>query len=246
MFGCDCGFSRNTYDPTANDNVNGTISNHNWKGYLQQFFSSGYFAHKVALIDLESDYQSLIGGHKGNFQREAKKCERAGFFIKEINYRTYITEVSEINRSKPIRCGRKMSPDYMKTVEQLGGQYTVKHPPETPPCKFHRGIFYGCFSNEPGFWGDGKLVAYIGINLFGNFANYSMIIGHGDYLKKGIMQFLHLQVLELLKANGFSRYVIYYLYFSGEENLISWKRRAGFRSYNLTFNKDERNNYPTK
>lgn len=236
MFDCECGFNRNAYDSSVEDKINGAIHIHNWKGYLNQFFKSGYFTHKVALIDL-LNYKNLVGGHKKNFQREAKRCEREGFFIKEINYHSYITEISEINRSKPIRCGREMKPDYLKSIDELGGQPKELMEPVNPSCRFHRGMFFGCFSKEAGFWGDGKLVAYIGLNIYGDFVNYSMILGHGNYLKKGIMQFFHLKLLEFLKANGFSRYIIYYLYDTPEQNLVDWKRRAGFRPHKITFTK---------
>lgn len=207
------------------------------KEKLSQFYKAGYFTHPVALIDLQSDYHSLIGGHKKNFQREAKHCKTAGYFVKEIHRQSYITEVVEINKSKEVRCGGVMKPDYKKTIDELGGQPAERIAPLKPDCEIHRGLFLGCFSNEPGYWKDGKLVAYIGLNMYGNFINYSMILGHGDYLRKGIMQFFHLEVLELLKLNGFSRYVIYYIYDTPQPTLVDWKRRAGFRPHKITFNK---------
>lgn len=214
--GCDCGFSKSDLNNAP----------------LERLFKVGFFKHDVAVINLYEDYKLLIGGHKCNFQREAAKCKREGFYLKEIDRQSYITEIVEINHSRAVRCEKPMSGSYLRSVEQWGGQPEIRTNP-VMACEKHCTKTYGLFSKEPGIWGDGKLVAYITINIYGNLVNYAQILGHGDYLKHGIMQLLHLELLEILSNNKFSQYICYYLYHTGEKGLMDWKRRAGFRPHKL-------------
>ncbi len=198
------------------------------KKYIDVFNKVGYFKHEVACIDLKSDYLSLIGGHKGQFKRDAHKCERLGFKVKQFHRQSYITDVVDINFSKEKRSGGLMKTDYRKSVEEWGGQPNERKEPVEQKCKVHGGYLFGCFANEPGYWQDEKLVAYLGINVLGNFVNYSTILGHANYFRFGIMAYLHLKVLEFISTLEYPQYVVYYLWNSKEQGLMDWKRRAGF------------------
>jgi hypothetical protein len=200
---------------------------------LEVFSLAGYFQKPVALIDLHSDYKELIGGHKDNIRRAVSKAEKAGFTVRFFHMPSYRADIVEINTSKEIRSGGKMRDNYRRSVEELGGQPVVRQEPPPPACPRHCTVALGCFSQTGGHWRDGQLAAYLNINLYGNFVNYSSILGHGDYLNTGIMSLLHIRALEHLAANGFSRYVIYYLA-QNPEGLAAWKRRHGFRPHTIT------------
>lgn len=203
MLDCRCGFSRADLHP---------------------FVDAGYFSHPVALIDLQSE---IVGVARENTRRQIARATRAGYVVKEFHPRSYLTDLVEVNTSKRVRSGGRMREHYLQSVDDAGGQPAKRGLPPPPLCKRHHTVSLGVFTPDGGYWGDGKLVAYVYVNVFGEFANYSSILGHGDYLNMGVMQFLHARTIDYLRGNGFSRYVVYYRY-DNPPGLIEWKRRAGF------------------
>lgn len=204
-------------------------------------FKKGFFlikgenktTYELSLIDLHSDYKMLIGGHKNQFTRDARNCSKLGYYVKEFDLQTYITDYVEINKSKDVRCGGVMKPKYNETVEQLGAQPLTKSEPLKNTCSEHYRKYYGCFIKQPGYWSDEKLVGYLAYDVMGNYVNYSKILGHADHLHNWIMAFMHLEVLKQIELQG-KRFVVYYLYHTGEKGLMSWKNRAGFRPLKLS------------
>lgn len=212
MLGCPCGFS-------AVD--------------LQPYIDAGYFSQPVSLIDLRSDYRDLIGGHKNNTRREIAKATRSGYYVKAFHPRSYLADLIAINTSKAVRSGGRMRENYTRTADSAADQPAVRGQPPPPKCRYHQTITLGVFSASGGHWGDGQVVAYLYLQLAGEFVNYSSILGHGDHLKFGVMPLLHSEALSRLERNGFSRYVVYYL-FDNPKGLMDWKRRAGFRENRIS------------
>lgn len=176
--------------------------------------------------------------HKGSALRHARKSDRKGLVVQRFARETFIPDIVEIHHSKERRCGRPMDKHYLKSVEEMGGAPEELIHPASPACSAHADYYWGVFEPKEGHMQgkarvDKKLVAYINLRRCGNFALYSRIIGHGDYLRHGAMYRLHFAIVEwaLDGANPHSRgleHIIYAGYYQGVEGLRQWKRKVLF------------------
>lgn len=105
-----------------------------------------------------------------------RKAIKNGFVCKEINYDDYLEDIHTINISKDSRQGMVMTDDYVGRLSPR--QAIIKN--------FGQDIStYGCFNAE------GTLVAYYMFEKFGKEIVHTVKgIGHSDYLKYGIMNYL--------------------------------------------------------
>ena len=204
------------------------------------------------IIDL-NDYPSYCAFkcyvkklYKGNTTRDAKKAQIQGYFTTTFNKSLYIPDIHEIHTSLEKRQNEPMRKSYLKSIEEMGGypEGQLSDYPIKINCNYHYYIHYGCF--EPSmYYKQGsietgkKLLAYIGFLRRGNVALYSMIIGHGSYLKYGIMYYLHFNLIELVynwgKIFKDLDYIIYAGYNQGTDGLKLWKKKAGFKPARLYY-----------
>jgi hypothetical protein len=198
----------------------------------------------VASLDVRDltfeDYLKLIKKRdsKQSVLRNARKADKIGAVCKPFVRSVYVPDIVAINLSKDIRSCGPMSPSYRHSVEEMGGEPTQYKEFKYPDCPYHYGIFWGLFVPEPGYkqgnvTTNEKLLAYIRIRRFGNFATYSMILGHGDYLKYGIMYRLHLEIMKWICSEGNSysqglKCLTYAGYYDGDEGLTMWKKKTCF------------------
>lgn len=202
----------------------------------------------VACIDLEScSYEGYLSKvkklYKGNSIREARKSSELGYFCKEFPRMLYIPDIVDINSSMPIRSGMPISAHYLKSIQELGGYPTSNITLAPPLCATHAQTHYGVFVPEPEHKQgeikvDARLVGYIIMNRYGNFCNYSIIIGHGDHLKNYIMSLLHLYVMEDILSSGQPKhqglkYLVYHKFITENPGLTFWKKKFGFIPANL-------------
>jgi hypothetical protein len=163
-----------------------------------------------------------------------KKAVKLGYYCERYNWYSFIGDIVDINRSKPVRCGKPMRGAYNDTLEDRGGY--IKQWKEAPviDCHTHFVADFGVFKDEPGYRQgevvtNKRLYAYISLIVLGEYAIYSMIIGHGDYLKDDIMSVLHIGTLDYLMKNTKAKYLEYHTYKSGLQGLQDWKRYFLFR-----------------
>jgi hypothetical protein len=103
-----------------------------------------------------------------------------------------------------------------------------------PPCRCF-GVFEPRAAYRQGeVEVDEKLLAFIQLTRMGDQAFYTRILGHGDYLRQGIMFALHLHVMRWLleRRDELARGVELLMYgdWHGPTNgMRHWKWRAGFR-----------------
>lgn len=160
-----------------------------------------------------------------------RKAEKNGFTMREIKYDDYLDEVLAINISKGLRQGGAMTDDYThvvprdKILKEVGAEnYT-----------------YGCFS------ADGKLVAYYVFERITNFYHVLKGIGHGDYLKYGIMNYLFAHAVSMLPTdNGKIEYVIYGTCTERGEGVFKFKRNVGCKINHLMFVGDRKQKHAFK
>ena len=206
----------------------------------------------AAYLDLNqwATYQDYIHAckkkHKGSALRHASKAAREGFLAKIFSWPMHIPDVVEINHSKEIRCGKPMREGYLRSVEEMGGYPEKRTVYQNPPCRLHHVVPWGVFKREKGYkqgeiQTNEKLLAYIKFLRLGEMVLYTMILGHGDYLKYGIMYFLHFNIMrwvyltkgqEKYLTHGI-RYIMYAQYFSGNQGLRQWKHKTLFEPARL-------------
>lgn len=219
-YDCDCGYDARAYDKHCRDRYYG-------KGVI------------TAGIMLDEGYDALMARVK-NGKRDAKCADRIGAFVERFDWRSWVPDIHDINHSKEVRCGGPMRGAYNDSLEQMIFEYHWTpgiEEPQPPSCPLHGRYDFGIFVPEPGRVADDrKLVGYIGLLRLGNTASYTTILGHGDYLKHGIMFRLHFEIMRWAMSrppelDGVG--CIYYLGFY-PPSLAIWKRKAGFQEVTLT------------
>lgn len=182
-----------------------------------------------AVLDLgvnEADYTSRLKAQKGVWS-DIRRAQRKGFMVREFAWSAHIPDIHAINHSMPERQGRPMAPQYRRGMDELG-----EHDPSARPplqlCSQHWRKMAGVFSME------GRLVAYISLIRSDNLAMYSMILGHGDYLRFGIMHLIHWRLAQSLIDESVEM-LLYGGWKDGGPGLRNWKRRLGFDPVNLVF-----------
>lgn len=175
---------------------------------------------------------------KGSAVRDANRADREGFGCAVFPRDLHVPDLVDINRSKDVRSGGPMRGHYTWTVEEQGGAPTVEAPLELPMCPLHYDLWWGVFEPHDG-WRQGavrtdkRLVGYIRLRRNGEYALYSQLLGHGDYLRYGIMYHLHFTVLRWLveptmeHARGITE-LVYGAWESGGPGLQRWKKKNLF------------------
>ncbi|SFH81227.1 hypothetical protein SAMN05192551_103133 [Tindallia magadiensis] len=195
-----------------------------------------------AVIDLkdynyEDYYAKAKKIHKGNALRDAKKADKAGYYCKQFAWKNHIPDIVEINQSKEVRSGGVMRDAYNRSVDEMGGDPEKYRQVKEPDCNLHTTYNWGIFERIPGYMQGNietneKLLAYVKFKRNGNLATYTSILGHGDYLKEGIMYNLHLSIMQWVQELTLEKdpleYILYGAIDSGNEGLQQWKKRMLF------------------
>jgi hypothetical protein len=176
--------------------------------------------------------------HKSASFRQSKKADKQGYYCKQFAWRNHIPDIVEINQSKETRSGGKMRAAYQRSIEELGGPPKKEIKVASPKCPLHTTFCWGIFEHREGYsQGDiitnEKLLAYIKFKRIGNYSVYTSILGHGDYLRYGIMYRLHYAIMAWIgeNKNGLLSgldFLLYGAFDSGNEGLQQWKKRAVF------------------
>ncbi len=150
-------------------------------------------------------------GKVGDFKTAYSRDYSIHWFWKEH----YLDDMEEINFSKEVRSGGPMTDSYKWRAENVRLGYLNE--------------MWGVFTRG------GKLVAYIKFRSWDNFGFYSQILGHGDYLKDGIMAYLHVGLIVHCYAHADIKCVMYGAWDSGHgKGLQDWKRRLCFEPRYIT------------
>jgi len=174
-----------------------------------------YF-HPIAVITKPNDiheYLKFIGAKSRNM---IKKAQKNRIECRLFKWNDFLDDIYEINTSSSVRQGRKMDYSYFKYPEPI----KIKN--EEDFQIIHIGAFL-----------DDKLIGYIELYVYGNFAMTNRILGHKKYLKLGIMNLLFYKTIELLIEKEIE--YLNYLTMQNKENnsLSAFKYRVGFREYSL-------------
>ena len=206
---------------------------------------------KSAAIDLrEFDYDTYLAEvkkiHRGEALRKSRKAERMGYFCRQFVWQNHIPDIYEIDTSKEVRSGGPMRAAYRRTVDERGGLPVEKQELTNAPCNLHGiyswGIFEPCDGYQQGeITTNAKLLGYVKFKRQGSLGIYTSILGHGDYLRHGIMYMLHYSIMNWIGQNvdGPLRGMDFLMYGaadSGGESLWAWKKRQLFQGAYFVLN----------
>lgn len=199
---------------------------------------------ECAYIDLkyqsfEEYFRQVKIVSKGSSIRNANIALKHKMHSKIIDPNNYIESIVEINQSKEIRCGKKMTNAYCRSVDELREYSCTAQEYKKIVCDMHYDLWWGCFTPN------NKLVGYIRLRRNGNYFLYAQILGHGDYLSKNIMYNLHFSVMKWVFSKAEKKtigidFLIYAAWKSGGEDLQRWKRKLGFKPGYFKISEEER------
>jgi hypothetical protein len=122
----------------------------------------------VKIPNFHSEYLKEIGCKSRNM---LNKCQKNDCFSHLIDPNNYLIDIYKINTSKLVRQGKPMNSRYLKEMLRIK--------PEIG-CNIHKEKWFGILKEN-------KLVAYCNLHIMNELAIINKILGHGDYLKYGIM-----------------------------------------------------------
>jgi len=195
------------------------------------------------MIDLEAveNFPEWISSLTTLSKRQFKKSEREGYLFESYNIKNHTLDIFEINNSKEVRSGGSIRSNLTRSIEEMGGLPTALAPVPKLACPRHWRQTFGVFMPVEGYkQGElelgKKMIAYISVVRRGDFALFAQIMGHGDYLSQGVVDFVTQKLVEASlfeewgKQSGL-RYIMYGGAQNGGEGLYNFKRRSGFKPY---------------
>ena len=195
------------------------------------------------MIDLETvgDFTEWIYSRPATYRHQFQKSERAGYTFERMHVKNHTADFYEINTSKEVRSGGEIRANLTRSVEELGGLPVRWSEPVLPKCDRHWRQLFGVFVEKADYrQGDlvigKKLLAYLSVVRFGDFATYAQIMGHADHLAEGVVNFVAQKFVELAKTEAWGsasglRYLMYGGAQNGGEGLYNFKRRSGMTPY---------------
>ncbi len=185
-------------------------------GGVMQVDGYSFYYYPVAIIKTPreiEEYLKLIGAKSRNMN---KKAQKSGIVCRVFQWNEWLDDIYTINTSSMVRQGREMDKAYLEYPKEVKimqeGDFRVEH--------------IGAFREE-------KLIGYIELYIYGNFAMTNRILGHKEYLKFGVMNLIFKEVVVFAIKEGIE--YINYLTMENRENnsLSAFKYRVGFREYSL-------------
>lgn len=168
----------------------------------------------VAVIDLTQfanygQYLSTVSG-KNSAAYFSRKAIKAGMSFEKFDPRNKGSEILSINNSSSTRQGKSMDESYLQAIE---------YPNDA--ANHYVAVMY----NE-------IMVAYAWIIESQELLLLNRILGHSEYLDKGIMYYLLTSVVGYAFENcPTSKYLMYDTMIGASDGLKMYKKRCGFASY---------------
>lgn len=158
------------------------------KSYVSSYGDPLY----VVIPDTFEEYfRSIRTEGRGSY----RKANRRGYTVRKVERITpgIYKDLREIWLSKKIRQGRP-AVHYYGVLGNGPHDVLISWPIEEYKydCNKHYFDFHGCFLGE-------KMVSYVELLHSGELACVHSTMGHGDYLKDGIMKYMFIKVIEMGK-----------------------------------------------
>lgn len=175
----------------------------------------------IALLAMPDDFEAYKKGKpKQAFRTNYNRAKNDGMECHIFHGIDYLDQIMEINLSKAERAGRAMGDIY--TDKTKVESFYKKDP-----------IMFGCFTKE------GKLIAYLHLLYVGGQLTLNKILGHGDYLDRGVMYFILGELIRQKEEilDGDIQYIMYGTWNAGvaSEGIHYYKKLCGFRGYRIRY-----------
>jgi hypothetical protein len=172
----------------------------------------------AALLDLQAlsgrrdvYLDGITGSNLG--AHHARRARNRGYVLAEIERNDYIDDIHAINTSVDTRQGQPMAPQYLQKVDRFEAEEHVR--------------YFGVISAE------GQLMAYANLTFFGNFCDFSQILGLRN--NDGCMHLLVVDIVCNLIDEGVMNYVMYDTFFGARPGLKQFKTMLGFKPYRVKY-----------
>lgn len=166
----------------------------------------------AAILPLPATYDAYLRAIGDKSRNMVRKPEKGGFRIGRFDKNDFLEDIYAIHTSLEVRQGQPLQDHYrLRPHASFKGRAA---------WELVREEWWGAFNPE------GRLVGYV--YLPGTNGEYltSRIMGHGDYLKFGIMNAL---VAEIARAHAGERgHILYGMYEHGTDGLRRFKDSMGF------------------
>jgi hypothetical protein len=181
----------------------------------------GLLEMNVSILVLPEDIERDWWGAPESYwmRQKIRRAIKLGYEFSPIDYSDHLDEIREINTSKDMRQGLKMSDSYQAMPVK-------KNPFRNQTCRRHRNDYFGILK-------DGRLYAYALVRQCGEMFIFSEIIGHGDHLDTGIMNLMVFEAAKRRFAESECRYGVYHVHHNGTPGLQFFKRKMGFAGYRV-------------
>ncbi len=187
----------------------------NYKG-LCKIENRTFFVIPTAILKVNKTEENYLKSIKSQSRNKINKALKNNVVCRIFNWNDFLDDIYEIHKSKVFRQGKKMSESYLKFPEKINDENESAE-------IFHIGAFQ-----------NGKLIGYIEWFCWGNFAATNRLLGHGDFLKLGIMNLLFFESYKFsLKKN--IEYLAYYTMLQ-KSSLDKFKANIGFENYLIEWN----------
>lgn len=191
-----------------------------------------------------SDFDGVkewIAGRPATYRHQIKKAEAAAYFVQAFHLKNHTVDAYEINTSKEVRSGGEIRANLTKSIEDLGGVPQTELAVPKLKCLRHWRQTFGVFEHRAGYMQGGiqtdkKLIAYLSAVRYGDIVVFAQLLGHGDYLDKGVVNFLIQEFIAGAMTEPWGKlsglkYVMYGGAQNGGQGLFDFKRRSGLSPF---------------
>ncbi|MDH6299943.1 hypothetical protein [Polynucleobacter sphagniphilus] len=192
--------------------------------------------HAIALNDYSEafSYMEKVSRRSSFFSRDVKKAYKNGFWVAPFVHSQKADEMDDIRGSVRMRSfGPVMQGSLFKKFPSKDEAHTDKSAADTISCPLHWELLFGVFDGPQSDIDQSRLVGFARLHRIGNIASYDELIGHGQYLHRGIMKLLHTHIVQWLvdapdPATQGIEYLAHGSVERGNEGFFFWKKKALF------------------
>jgi len=183
-------------------------------------------------------YLKQISRRNSFFMRDIKKAQKNGFWVSPFTHSQKVHEMAEIRRSVSMRSfGPVLQWPLLKKYPNNNELASFTgHSSDAIACSLHWELLFGVFEGPKLNIEQSRLVGFARLHRIGNIASYDELIGHGQYLDRGIVKLLHWQIVQWLVDSSESctqgvKYLAHGSVERGNEGFFFWKKKALFWPY---------------
>lgn len=168
----------------------------------------------LTLPDTVEEYLRSIGDKSRNM---IQKASRLGYHFLDGSHKDFDQDIYEIRTSDPMRQGRPI-PDYYYSNPPV---FVLR--PSSVGCEYHTERFFGILH-------EGRLVSYISLFMYGEFAQINHILCHKEHVKNGVMNLnVFYVVKELIEKFPWVKSINYLYVRDDGLGIDLFKRSVGFK-----------------